>query len=146
MTAPAASVSWASSSSARFWSSEERAISWPAVRSTRSRGARLGEDALRLLERLAGVLACALLDLAGARLGHCDDRLHALGGNARDGRLLECRRLQPLDGLGDLAQVAIDLVRVIAPPRGWEVASFDVVALELHGSARLAARGPARQR
>ena len=96
-----------------------------------------------LVARLCGQLLCLApslgLDVAGAVLGGLDDRPHPLGGGRRDGC---ASRLAPgpgalelLHGLCDLAEVAVDFVRVITPARGREIRPLDELTLQLQASS-----------
>src|SRR5439155_9531005 len=92
----------------------------------------------RLAGALGGVLADAAglalglrLDLAGALLRRLDDRADLIGGRCRErrgrGLLLA---LELADGVGDLAQGTIDLVRLVAAAGCREVVSLDEVTVQ----------------
>src|SRR5207248_10945460 len=78
-----------------------------------------------------------LLDLAGALLRGLHDLANLFGGGTRyaGGRGLELG-LQLRDCVGELAQVEVDLLLVVAAPRDREVLALDVVTIQLHASSR----------
>ncbi len=113
-------------SSARWTRSTASAVGL-LTRLTRAR-VRVVDDPLRLVLGL-------LLDLGGAPLGGLDDPAHLVGGGGRQRRRAAAlAALQLLDGVGDLAQVALDLVGVIAAAGCREVVSLDEMAVQFHGS------------
>src|SRR5439155_1081775 len=79
----------------------------------------------------AGLLLGLRLDVGRAVLGGLDDRANLVRGRGRErcGRWL-LLALQLRHGVRDLAEVTVDLVRVVPAPCGGEVVSLDVITVE----------------
>src|SRR5207302_97676 len=93
--------------------------------------ARLARLQGRIRRDPAGLALGLRLDVGGALLSRLHDRTHLIGGRGGErrwrGLLLS---LELRDGLRDLAEVAVDLVRVVSAPRRREVISLDEVAIQ----------------
>ena len=119
------STLWVASSAAWTRSSASR-----SAFSRVSRARSLASSTIRRASALG-----AVGDLGGAALGGLDDAADLLGGlGCERGRAALGLALELLDGLGDLAQVAVDLLRVVATPGGREVVALDEVTVQFHGS------------
>ncbi len=99
--------------------------------------ARLARVTLRLAGQPARLLVGLLLDLGRALLCGLDDGADLVGrrpGHRPDVAGRPARGpAQLADRVRDLAQVAIDFVRVIPAPGGGEVLALDGMAIQLHG-------------
>ena len=99
--------------------------------------ARLARAARGVLGHAPRLLVGVLLDLGRALLGGLHDLAHLLGGGARHaGRGGLELGLQLGDRVGELAQVKVDLLLLVAAPGHGEVLALDVVTIQLHASSR----------
>jgi hypothetical protein len=99
--------------------------------------ARLARAPRRVVSQAPCLGVGALLDLAGALLGGLHDLANLLRGRARHARRRGLQlSLELGDRVGELAQVKVDLLLVIAAPRNREILALDVVTIQIHASSR----------
>ena len=84
--------------------------------------------------RRASVSAPSVISAALRSAASTIPRTCSAAGGGQRGRAALGLALELVDGLGDLTEVPVDLVGVVAPPNGLEVVSLDEVTVQFHGS------------